>query len=96
MIEVKQAVQVALDFVKDLYEKENLENFHLEEVELSEDEQYWLITVGFNIGIGHIQTHAKTIFNLGDTTVTRPERAYKVVKIDSEKGKALSLKIKKI
>ncbi len=50
MIDMKQAVQIALDFCHSLYAPEKLGDLLLEEVELSDDEKFWLVTIGFNLG----------------------------------------------
>ena len=49
MIDMKQAVQIALEFCRSLYAPEKLTDFLLEEVELSDDEKFWLVTIGFDI-----------------------------------------------
>ena len=46
MVEAKDAVKTALAFVDDLYGKDKLEGLLLEEVELSGDESYWIVTIG--------------------------------------------------
>jgi hypothetical protein len=92
MIEMKEAVKNAMAFALELYDKEKLDDFLLEEVELSEDEKYWLITIGFNLG--KTQTRNPLV---GITEMTsRPVRSYKLIKVDADTGKPLSMKIRKI
>jgi hypothetical protein len=88
MIEMKQAVKNALEFIEGLYDKKDVEDFLLEEVELSEDEKYWLITVGFSPR----RTQTNPLANL--VTATTSRRIYKSVKLDAETGKPISLKIR--
>lgn len=47
MIDVKQAVKNALEYVESILDVTDLINPRLEEVELSPDERMWLITVSF-------------------------------------------------
>lgn len=47
MIGVKEAVRIAMDYLATLYEDKDLRDVLLEEVRLSEDDQYWLVTLGF-------------------------------------------------
>jgi len=46
MIGIKEAVSVAKEFAKTMFESD-LPELRLEEVERSDDDKYWLITVGF-------------------------------------------------
>lgn len=85
MIDVKQAVQSAVRYVQDLYESKAAD-FRLEEVELSEDDREWLITVSFD-------------WDATDNplkTLVKPtsERQYKVLTIDSDTGEPRSMKIR--
>ena len=83
-IGVKQAVQIARDYLLDVYDGQALPNLLLEETQISEDEQYWHITFSFDTG------HQETIYRL-NIPITRPERAYKVVTIQASNGKVESL-----
>jgi hypothetical protein len=50
MIEVKEAVRIAFQYMKEIFFEEQLYDLTLEEIELAEpsdDEPYWLVTVGF-------------------------------------------------
>ena len=92
MIDIKQAVHAAEKFFKELYDKETLKNFLVEEVELSEDEKDWAVTVGFDFGEEHVSEPAQ--FSSKSST-PRAGRVYKVVRIDKETGEPLSIKTKK-
>jgi len=87
MIDVKQAVRIGIEFLNTIYEQGKLTNLLLEEVELSPDEKYWFITFGFDRELpqySYLQA------------ITGPDirRAYKIVKIDAEKGQTISMKIR--
>lgn len=83
MIEVKQAAEAAFTYFSDLY-KGGHYNLALEEVELSNDEKYWLITLGYNPP------------TTGFTQLTGAgiKREYKQFKIDSTTGEVVSMKIR--
>jgi hypothetical protein len=67
------------------------EELRLEEAELSEDKQYWLITLSF------IRPVDKTSNPLADLIATKNyEREYKVFKIDAITGEVQSMKIRDV
>jgi len=61
-------------------------NLALEEVELSSDEEFWLITLGFT-------PPANNLIALAGANV---KREYKIFKIKSESGNVISMKIRSI
>lgn len=85
---VKEAVDTALTYVADLFEKEKPRNVGLEEVEFKDAEGQWHVTVGFS----RPWDYGPTIAGFQ----VKPRRDYKVVRIDDESGKVLSVKIRKI
>lgn len=91
-IDVKQAVRRARAFLMDLYEGEELPNQRLEEVERSENGDYWMITLGF--------TGTEKEFELGAVAsavglpTSRPRREYKLVRVDAYSGEPESMKIR--
>jgi len=92
MIDIKQAVHIAEKFFKELYDEETLKNFLVEEVDLSEDEKDWVVTVGFDFG--GVQVSEPALFTSKSST-PRAGRMYKAVRIDKETGEPLSMKLKK-
>ncbi len=87
MIEIKEAVNVAKNFVQSVFEGE-LPELRLEEVDRSDDNKFWLITLGFTSEKKGISQLAKVINPL--------ERIYKTIKVDAEKGEAVSMRIREI
>ena len=69
LVEAKDAVKTALEFVEDLYGKGKLEGLLLEEVELSGDESYWLVTIGFNVGRPQPTNQPNQLMPFGGKTV---------------------------
>ena len=47
MITIKDAVNAALRFARQLYDKEEMEELRVEEIESSEDGKKWLVTLGW-------------------------------------------------
>lgn len=82
MIGVQRAVAAARDFASDLLDAEKLAGITLEEVELSGDERFWLVTFGFP-ATGRFGQFASAL-----------ARDYKVFKVDAENGGVSSMKIR--
>lgn len=86
MIDVKKATEIAIQYFKDLY-PDKLKKISLEEVELSTNEEFWYITLGFDQKI-------ESMFN--GLAPDAFERKYKKFKIDTKEGKVWSMKIREI
>jgi hypothetical protein len=86
MLDVKEAAQRASEYFAGLYADQGVSNVQLEEVELTDDAQYWLITLSYPV----IPDMAGMPINL----VSR--RNYKVFKIDSKTGEVKSMKIRNV
>lgn len=48
MLTVKEAVQAAMNLLKDLYDTRKFEDILLEAVEMDADGHHWVVTVGFS------------------------------------------------
>jgi hypothetical protein len=83
MIGVQRAVAAARDFARDLLDDEKLAGITLEEVELSGDERFWLVTFGFPATTGRFSQFASAL-----------ARDYKVFRVDAENGSVSSMKIR--
>lgn len=92
MIDVKEAVNEAVQSTSRFYEGHELKDLLLEEVEMSEDGKYWLITIGFDM------PHSNQSKNVLMIVLNEHKyiRKYKIFKIDSKSGKVLSMKIREI
>ena len=99
-VDVKQAVELAFQSVKDLFRHEQLTNLGLEEI--ASDDKAWRITVGFSRpwdyptppspSILDRMNAANVLFEPGPTSI--PEREYKVVKIDALTGELLGVEMR--
>ncbi len=92
MIDVKEAIASAKHAVSSFYEAENLVDLRLEEVELSDDERIWQITLGFYVlNINPTQSPLAIAIVGGSKKYVRE---YKVFRIDAESGEFRSMKIR--
>lgn len=96
MIDLKTAIHTAqnyLSFIQDMLG--DFENLRLEEVELSEDNKYWLITLGYDIP-RKSQNPLIAIAGLTPQEGKILTREYKIFKVNSETGKVEAMKIRKL
>jgi len=87
MIDVKEAVKIAMDFVKDVFPEEKFDRITLEEVELSEDSPYWYVT----IGLGKVVAEDPFAAFTGRSKLSVN---YKILKIHRDTGKVVSMKMR--
>ncbi len=84
-MDVKEAVQVAREYVADLFDSEKISNVGLEEVAFDDAEGLWEITVGFS---RPWERQGALGMDLG----LKAQRAYKVVCISNSSGTVKSVK----
>ncbi len=82
MLDVKEAAQKASEYFAALYADQGVSKVQLEEVELTDDGKYWLITLSYPM--------VPAIVSFP------PKRQYKVFKIDAKTGEVKSMKIRKV
>jgi hypothetical protein len=89
MINVKNAVNCAVHYFEDIQDLigNKIENLRLEEAELSNDRQTWLITLGFDVPI-----HRNSLLQ-GSTTY---QREYKLFRVDAKTGEVEAMKIREV
>ena len=95
MLDVKEAVPKAVTLFNELFTKDKFINLTLEEVDLSEDDHYWLVTFSF-LRSKSTQTLSRNVLASSLVQESTHIRDYKTIKIDSETGKFISVKIRKI
>jgi hypothetical protein len=88
LIDARGAAQLASKYFKSLLPQ--VSDFSLEEVELSEDGKFWLITLGFSVSDKKLPT-GNWAAVLGSMA---PRTKFKVFKVDAQTGKVLSMKIR--
>lgn len=92
MLTVKEAVQAAQNWVRDLYTEADIKGLCLEEVEFSETGGYWRITLGWVEPAARQSGVAAAI--QGD--IHALPRVYKTLEVDAETGAVRSMKIREV
>ncbi|HVU14001.1 MAG TPA: hypothetical protein VHD90_22135 [Phototrophicaceae bacterium] len=88
-IEVREAIAKAREYIKQLYADDRLERLMLEGVELSDDEQRWVITFGFDV------PPVRQLYNdMGFSTPLAKdyERTYRDILVNAITGEVISMK----
>ena len=93
MLTVKEAVRAAESWVRDLYAGGALDQLRLEEVEITDDDRSWLITLGWREP--GVKMPAVLAPVLGDEVPVHP-RTYKTLEVDTETGAVRSMKIREV
>ena len=89
ILNVKEAVDKAISIFRDIVDVRNVTELRLEEVELSEDGKYWLITLGYDRA-----KPGDPFAGLLGSAKREFIREYRVLKISSSTGELLSMKIR--
>jgi len=85
----KEAVRIAIEHVRDLFESEKLSNSGLEEVEYQENDHAWAVTVGFSRPWDFPKGQLADVIS----PLTKPERRdCKTVRIRESDSKVISVK----
>ncbi|WP_027882179.1 hypothetical protein [Meiothermus rufus] len=87
MIDAKEAVKIATEYIQTLFAERQIPELRLEEVELSPDNQFWEVTLSF------VVREPTAYLSLGEAARTRE---YKVFRINAETGQVQSMKIRKV
>jgi hypothetical protein len=91
MLTVKEAVQAAERWIRDLYPEADIQHLRLEEVEFSDD-AHWRITLGWV---------EPAVRQNSLTAALQPDvyalpRVYKTLEVDAETGAVRSMKIREV
>ena len=91
-VDVRQAAKSAIEYFQLLFPEAS--DFSLEEVELSEDEKYWLITLGFEVAKtkNPISLYKDSLQGL----LNPPKTKYKLFKVDVRTGEVQGMKIRSL
>jgi hypothetical protein len=88
-IDLRQAVKTAVKFFTESFGLARPSDAQLEEIEMSEDGRFWLITVGYDNPTAVNVVKGKFVL-----PHQVPLRKYKVVKVDAQDGQPVSIKIR--
>jgi predicted esterase YcpF (UPF0227 family) len=89
MIDIKLAVKNAKEFAHDFIEDTHLKNLKVDEIELDENEKYWLITLGWD-DIIQPRTAVEAAMGLSEYV----ERDYRVFYVDTVSGVVKKMKLR--
>jgi hypothetical protein len=81
MIEVRVATNAAVEYLKQFFPDAN--NVQLEEIEISEDERFWTVTLSYEDNDRFGMAYNR-------------QKKYKIFKIDANSGGVLSMKIREL
>ncbi len=99
IVDVRSAAITAKNYFQSLQDlvEDEYQNLRLEEVELSENKNHWLITLGFDIPNKNSINPVLKKLNI-DAIQSYPnyQRQYKIFKINTETGEVESMKIREI
>lgn len=95
---VRDAVIAAKNYFQSLKDMINnkVEDLRLEEVELSEDQKFWFVTLGFECPVAQKKNSLSELLPHQLAASPQYEREYKVFKVDSETGEVQSMKIREL
>jgi len=83
MIDAKRAAQAAQEYLNAIYPNMQFQNLQLEEIELTDDRKYWMITLSY--------------LTPGGLPFVYPlPKDYKIFKINAENGEVLFMKIRQV
>ena len=85
-MDVREAAQAAKEYLINLFDGEEIAHVGLEEVEFDDASNNWKITIGFSRPWDHRNPLTAA---LGEG---RPARSYKVVRINDDDGRVISVK----
>jgi hypothetical protein len=92
MLDVKEAAHRASEYFAGLYGDQSVSNVQLEEVELTDDGQYWLITLSYPLFPPRMALAGNPELPINLAL----KRKYKVFKIDAKTGEVKSMKIRNV
>lgn len=86
-MDVKEAVTVAINHVRALFEHENISNLGLEEIEYEPSGKRWVVTVGFSRPWDYPHNALAAL-----SGQSRPARSFKIVSINDNTGQVIAIK----
>lgn len=95
MIDVKQAVEAATAYARQLFPDEELRHLRVEEVELSSDEQVWNITLGW-VEPAVRENKGSLLLSTGTGELQKLPRVYKVFRVEAETGTVHGMKMREV
>jgi hypothetical protein len=91
MISIEEAVKAACDFAEKIYTSEELKQLRVEEVESSQDEKKWFVTLGW---VEPAVQQLGGFAGLTNATLEPLPRVYKIFTINSDTAHVESMKMR--
>lgn len=85
-IDVKTAVRIATSYFDQLIQRKYTD-LAVEEVEKTDDDRFWLVTIGYSV----VPTDRSPLAAFQSQGV----REYKTIRIDAQSGEPISMKVRK-
>lgn len=96
MVTVKEAANTALDFARQFLGDNRINSLLLEEIELSDTQKEWLITISLPAPPVPQSSLALASASLSLRGLSQEYRDYKVIRVDADNGQPTSIKIRKV
>ncbi len=100
MIDVRAAVTAAYEYMKSIQDLMGnpLDDLRLEEVELSNDKSFWLITLGFERPVKARKSPLQELIPASavPSSTSLYQREYKQFKVNSQTGEVEAMKIREL
>ena len=96
IIDVKQAVSIAIQYFMNLVGGESASDVLLEEVELSDDERFWHVTLSAVLPAPKDEGSPMNALATALGASLQRRRVYKVFKVDAATGSVRSMKIRTV
>jgi hypothetical protein len=95
-IDARAAVKSATDYLEHLKDLmgEKFNNLRLEELELSENRQLWMVTLGYDVP--HTPSGIESLMTSGVYGQKSSKREYKIFNVEAQTGAVQSMKIRSI
>lgn len=92
-MDVKEAVALAKSYILALFKGEDIKNLGLEEVELDQQENEWIVTIGFSRPWDESPSPLNPLSAISSSSTLR--RSFKIVRI-SNSGEVMSVKAREV
>jgi len=91
MLTFKEAIAAAQTFAAEIFPVSELRGFRVEALRQSDDQRYWLVTLGWVASDTRIVTPANSLMTQARTELVEVPRVYKRFKLDATSGELISM-----
>ena len=94
MVTVKEAANAALIFAREFLGDNRVNSLLLEEIELSDTQKEWLVTV--SVPSTPAPSNSLALMSPTISDIIRNSRDFKIIRVDADNGNPTSIKIRKV